>query len=228
MNAVFVKCAYRQASRWSFFLKKDTAFSRSNPYLSGNPVPNARGQAGVRIFQCVRAKNALLDWITVNSRLCAVSLNVPLPYHNSPCLFVTIVHVQTDYCSSETEDQFYWKLSQLCLTDVLVVAVCFNANMFAKWRLKCISEAHFRITSPRTTVIALSYFIFEEHNLLWNYSPRDINAQLLMKKLFKHWKAVSYPTWQAVNGQFKYTTLCCTYPLLIFMTPNRRLNAFMK
>lgn len=43
-----------------------------SPRVSGGPVSDARGQAGVGISVSVRADRTLLDYIIDDSRLCAV------------------------------------------------------------------------------------------------------------------------------------------------------------
>ena len=43
--------------------------------LSGDSIASSRGLAGVGIALSMRAEQALLEWIPVNSRLCAVRLN---------------------------------------------------------------------------------------------------------------------------------------------------------
>lgn len=42
--------------------------------MSGKPFSNVRGQAAVRIALSMRAECTLLDWVSINSRLCASRL----------------------------------------------------------------------------------------------------------------------------------------------------------
>ncbi|VDQ17300.1 unnamed protein product [Trichobilharzia regenti] len=42
--------------------------------LSGDPVVSASGVAGVGVALSARAEAALLDWLPINSRLCAMRL----------------------------------------------------------------------------------------------------------------------------------------------------------
>ncbi|TNN21093.1 polyprotein, partial [Schistosoma japonicum] len=43
--------------------------------VSGDPTATTRGLAGVGIALSLKTEQALLDWIPIDSRLCAVRLN---------------------------------------------------------------------------------------------------------------------------------------------------------
>lgn len=51
--------------------------------MSGGPASCARGQTGFGIVLNMRAERALLDWISVNWRSCAVRLDVPVRVNSS-------------------------------------------------------------------------------------------------------------------------------------------------
>ncbi|CAH8570655.1 unnamed protein product [Schistosoma intercalatum] len=68
--------------------------------LSGNPVASSSGLAGVGVALSTRAEAALVDWIPINSRFCAVrlesSINVRRNRREKRCLFVISTYTPTD------------------------------------------------------------------------------------------------------------------------------------
>ncbi|RTG85806.1 uncharacterized protein DC041_0013076 [Schistosoma bovis] len=105
--------------------------------VSGSPDSASRGLAGVRIVLSPRAELALLEWIPVDSRLCAVRLNGTVRIRKDRdtlrCLFVVSAYSPTDCSADDVKDEFYRKLSDLLLkarrSDVVIVAGDFNAQV---------------------------------------------------------------------------------------------------
>ena len=105
--------------------------------VSGDPLASSRGLAGVGIALSTRAEQALLEWIPVNSRLCAVRLNGSVRTRKDRdtrrCLFVVSAYAPTDCSHDEVKDDFYRKLSELLQkakrSDIVVVAGDFNARV---------------------------------------------------------------------------------------------------
>ncbi|CAH8658448.1 unnamed protein product [Schistosoma rodhaini] len=105
--------------------------------VSGDPLASSRGLAGVGIALSTRAEQALLEWIPVNSRLCAVRLNGSIRTRKDRdtrrCLFVVSAYAPTDCSHDEVKDDFYRKLSELLQkakrSDIVVVAGDFNAQV---------------------------------------------------------------------------------------------------
>ena len=85
--------------------------------VSGDPASAARGLCGVGVALSPRAEQALLDWIPVNSRLCAVrlsgSIKVNVDRYDRRCLFVVSAYAPTDCSSEEKKDDFYKELLRL-------------------------------------------------------------------------------------------------------------------
>lgn len=105
--------------------------------VSGDPAARAHGQAGVGIALNCASERALIDWIPVNSRLCAVRLNGSVRVNRGSnrrrCLFVVSVYAPTDCSSDEFKDAFYRDLSVLLQnakrSDVIIIAGDFNAQL---------------------------------------------------------------------------------------------------
>ncbi|CAH8434994.1 unnamed protein product [Heterobilharzia americana] len=105
--------------------------------VSGDSMASSRGLAGVGIALSTRAENSLLDWVIVDSRLCAIQLNSTVKNERNSgtrrCLFVISAYAPTDWSSDEVKDEFYRKLSSFLLrakrSDVVVVEGDFIAHM---------------------------------------------------------------------------------------------------
>nr|CAH8876408.1 unnamed protein product [Trichobilharzia regenti] len=105
--------------------------------VSGDATASSRGLAGVRIALSTRAEKTLLDWIPVDSRMCAVRLNGSVRRRKDcttrRCLFVISAYAPTDCSSDETKDEFYQKLSSLVRkakrSDIVVLASDINAQV---------------------------------------------------------------------------------------------------
>ena len=105
--------------------------------VSGDPTASARGLAGVGIALSSRAESSLLDWIPVNSRLCAVRLNGSVRVNKQRnrwrCLFIVSVYAPTDCSADDLKDAFYRDLHNLLQkarqSDVVVICGDFNAQV---------------------------------------------------------------------------------------------------
>ncbi|KER25885.1 hypothetical protein T265_06740 [Opisthorchis viverrini] len=104
---------------------------------SGDPEAASVGYAGVDIVLSHRAEVSLLDWIPVDSRLCAVRLATSVKESHKRqvdrCLFIVSAYAPTD-CSSDTvKDRFYDALNALLRraksSDIVVVAGDMNAQV---------------------------------------------------------------------------------------------------
>ncbi|KER30676.1 hypothetical protein T265_02918 [Opisthorchis viverrini] len=104
---------------------------------SGDPEAAAVGCAGVGIVLSHRAEVSLLDWIPVDSRLCAVRLATSVKESHKRqvdrCLFIVSAYAPTD-CSSDTvNDRFYDALNALLRRakrpDIVMVARDMNAQV---------------------------------------------------------------------------------------------------
>lgn len=113
--------------------------SRKKFYLrcSGDPSSIASGTAGTSIALNEEAENSLIEWIPINSRLCAVRLDGSCRVNRNKtikrCLFVVAAYAPTDCSSDIMKDQFYDELNNLILrapsTDLVVLAGDFNARV---------------------------------------------------------------------------------------------------
>ncbi|CAH8585359.1 unnamed protein product [Schistosoma haematobium] len=105
--------------------------------LSGDPVASSSGLAGVGVSLSARTEAALIDWIPINSRLCAVrlesSIKVRRNRREKRCLFVISAYAPTDYSPDAIKDEFYHQLSVLLQkvrsTDIVVLAGDLNAQI---------------------------------------------------------------------------------------------------
>ena len=105
--------------------------------LSGDAVASASGLAGVGVALSNRAEAALLDWIPVNSRLCAIriegSCRVSSKRPDKRNLFIVSAYAPTDCSSAAIKDEFYYQLHDLLLkarrTDVVMLAGDMNAQV---------------------------------------------------------------------------------------------------
>ncbi|XP_005853141.1 PREDICTED: uncharacterized protein LOC102257229, partial [Myotis brandtii] len=105
--------------------------------LSGDTPAQAAGVAGVGIALSARAENALVEWIPINSRLCAVRLETSVKpskqERTKRCLFVISAYAPTDCSSDAVKDEFYERLTELLhkkrRTDIVVLAGDLNAQL---------------------------------------------------------------------------------------------------
>ncbi|MES9976933.1 MAG: reverse transcriptase domain-containing protein [Candidatus Thiodiazotropha sp.] len=105
--------------------------------VSGDPVAEAAGLAGVGIALSHRAESALIDWIPINSRLCAVRLEgssrVSKLLNTKRSLFVIAAYAPTDCSSDSVKDEFYRQLHDLlrnvAKSDIVVLAGDLNARV---------------------------------------------------------------------------------------------------
>jgi hypothetical protein len=105
--------------------------------FSGDPEAASVGVAGVGIALSKRAEGAILDWIPVNSRLCAVRISgsskVNAYRDTKRCLFVVSAYAPTDCSPDSVKDQFYAALDSLLRraagTDIIVLAGDLNARI---------------------------------------------------------------------------------------------------
>ncbi|CAH8651686.1 unnamed protein product [Schistosoma intercalatum] len=105
--------------------------------LSGDLVASSSGLTGVGVALNARAEAALIDWIPINSRLCAVRLESSIKVRKNRCekrcLFVISAYAPTDSSPDAIKDEFYHQLSVLLQkvrsTDVVVLAGDLNAQV---------------------------------------------------------------------------------------------------
>ncbi|CAH8638539.1 unnamed protein product [Schistosoma intercalatum] len=105
--------------------------------LSGNLVACSSGPAGVGVSLSPRAESALIDWIPINIRLCAVrlesSIKVRRNRREKRCLFVISAYVLTDCSPDAIKNEFYQQLTVLLQkvrsTDIVVLARDLNAQV---------------------------------------------------------------------------------------------------
>ncbi|CAH8430348.1 unnamed protein product [Schistosoma haematobium] len=121
-------------------------------------MASSRGLAGVGIALSMRAEQALLEWIPVNSRLCAVRLNGYVRTRKDRdtrrCLFVVSAYALTDCSSDDVKDEFYRKLSELLQkakrSDIVLVAGDFNAQIGSLNQTERHLGGYFSIPTQRT------------------------------------------------------------------------------
>ncbi|CAH8540670.1 unnamed protein product [Schistosoma guineensis] len=105
--------------------------------LSGDPVASSSGLAGVGVALSARAEAALIDWIPINSRLCAVrlesSIKVRRNRREKRRLFVISAYAPTDCSPDAIKDEFYHQLTVLLQkvrsTDIVVLTGDLNAQV---------------------------------------------------------------------------------------------------
>ena len=105
--------------------------------LSGDTEAAVSGQAGVGIALSSRAEPALLEWIPVDSRICAVRLKGSCRKSRfrteTRNLFVVAAYAPTDCSSDAVKDDFYQRLHNLLRsvprTDIVVLAGDLNARV---------------------------------------------------------------------------------------------------
>ena len=104
---------------------------------SGDAEARAAGKYGVGIVLNNRAQAALLDWIPVSSRLCAVrlqgSIKVNKKNSRKRCLFVISAYAPTNCSSDSSKDEFYDQLftsiQSAKSSDIVVLAGDLNAQV---------------------------------------------------------------------------------------------------
>ena len=117
-----------------------TALSVSSRFwlrTSGDPVAAAADSAGVGIVLSSRAEGCLLDWIPVNSCLCAVRLATSVDISHGcavpRCLFIVSAYAPTNCSSDAVKDSFYDALGALLRrvksSDIVVVAGDMNMQV---------------------------------------------------------------------------------------------------
>jgi hypothetical protein len=105
--------------------------------LSGDTEAMASGQAGVGIALSERAEAALLDWIPIDSRLCAVRLEgsckVSRQKNRKRGLFVVAAYAPTDCSPDAVKDRFYERVHDLLQkapkSDIVILAGDLNASV---------------------------------------------------------------------------------------------------
>ncbi|KAH9584754.1 hypothetical protein MS3_00006241 [Schistosoma haematobium] len=104
--------------------------------LFRDPVASSSGLAGVGVTLSARAEAALVDWIPINSRLCAVRLESSIKVRNRReklCLFVISAYAPTDCSPDAIKDEFYHQLSvflqKVRSTDIVVLAGDLSAQV---------------------------------------------------------------------------------------------------
>ncbi|CAH8519273.1 unnamed protein product [Schistosoma haematobium] len=105
--------------------------------LSGDPVASSSDLAGVGVALSDRAEAALIDWIPINSRSCAVrlesSIKVRRNRREKRCLLVISAHAPTDCSPDAIKNEFYHQLAVLLQkvrsTDIVVLARDLNAQV---------------------------------------------------------------------------------------------------
>ncbi|CAH8485715.1 unnamed protein product [Schistosoma margrebowiei] len=121
-------------------------------------MASSRGLAGVGIALSMRAEQALLEWIPINSRLCAVRLNGSVRTRKDRdtrrCLFVVSAYAPTDCSSDEVKDEFYRKLSELLQkakrSDIVLVGGDFNAQIGSLNQTERHLGGYFSVPAQRT------------------------------------------------------------------------------
>ena len=96
----------------------------------GDPESVATGSARVGIVLSQKAECCLVDWIPVDSRLCAVRLTTSVKVSHecevSRCLFIVSAYAPTNCSSEAAKDSFYDALRALLRraesSDIVVVA----------------------------------------------------------------------------------------------------------
>ena len=104
---------------------------------SGDADADSMGRAGVGVVLSSRAEQALVEWIPVNSRLCATrlrtSINCSRTKNVERCLFIVSVYAPTDCSSDAAKDEFYDALEALLKraksSDIVMIAGDMNAQV---------------------------------------------------------------------------------------------------
>ena len=162
----------------------------------------ARGINGVGIALSSRAEAALLDWIPVNSRLCAVRLDCNFKVNSgrrsNRCLFVVSAYAPTN-CSSEAEkDDFYRDLSRLLRSarssDIVILAGDMNAQVGRLSSTESHLGGRFSVDAERTDNGERLLQLCADHNLF------------LVSTSFQH-KRIQRVTWRPPRPDQRWTQL---------------------
>ncbi|CAH8429248.1 unnamed protein product [Schistosoma intercalatum] len=121
-------------------------------------MASSRALTGVGIALRMRAEQALLDWIPVNSRSCAVRLNGSVRTRKDRDTrrypFVLYAYAPTDCSSEGLEDEFYRKLSEILQkanrSDIVPTGGDFNAQIGSLNRKERHLGGYFSILVQRT------------------------------------------------------------------------------
>ncbi|CAI2736607.1 unnamed protein product [Schistosoma spindalis] len=105
--------------------------------LSGDPVAFSSGLAGVGVTLSAKAETAQINWIPINSRICAVrlgsSIKVRRNRREKRYLFVISAYAPTDCSPDAIKNEFYHQLTVLLQkvrsTDIVVLAGDLNAQV---------------------------------------------------------------------------------------------------
>ena len=118
----------------SLLLHSSTSNKAWRLRLSGDPA--AARNAGVGIVLSPRAENALLDWIPINSRLCAVRLSGSTKKERQgrpQTLLLIAAYAPTDCSPQSVKDSFYQQLEGLFQrkrrSDIVILAGDLNAQV---------------------------------------------------------------------------------------------------
>ena len=138
--------------------RTDRRFSSFTLRVSGDASSSARGIYGVGIALSPRAERSLLEWIPVNSRLCAMRLRVSIKVNanrsRNRCLFVVSAYAPTDTSPENEKDDFYRDLSQLLRSakssDIVVLAGDMNAQIGRLNSMEAHLGGRFSVDMPRS------------------------------------------------------------------------------
>lgn len=111
-------------------------FSGCTLGVSGDPILSGHDQSGLRITLSMRAERAILDWIPVKSRFCAVCLGGSAIFHSdrlSPRCFKSCLCMKPSFKTPRGERRVLRELSQLPSNvfskELVGVAGNFNAQL---------------------------------------------------------------------------------------------------
>ncbi|GAA56074.1 hypothetical protein CLF_109828 [Clonorchis sinensis] len=136
----------------------NSALSHFSLRVPGDQEAMTRGLYGVGVALSPRAERALLDWIPVNSRPCAVrlssSIKLNASQHKKRCLFAVSAYTLVDCSYDAQKDTFYRELSgvirQAKSTDIVILAGELNAQVGHLSSLKSQLGGRFGVDARRT------------------------------------------------------------------------------
>ena len=155
------------------------------------------GQAGVGVVLSAKAEASLIDWIPLNSRLCAVrlesSIKVNASRSSKRCLFVVSAYAPTNCSTDLIKDQFYSDfrslLSRARSSDIVIVAGDMNAQVGQLGTAEINLGGKFSYGDTRTENGDRLMQACADHHLF------------LTSTSFRH-KKRHLTTWRAPNGQY--------------------------